>query len=218
MSEKKGLFSELNSIGSGETALKLHKVETHEKTKNRSQEEKVYVVSETKPKTTKKSRITGESKKELKDNKWYVENFEGKHDIVVEVTSPKEAVYIRMCDNSSITIKGKLNSVVFDNCQKANLVFDSIVASCEVVNCKSVKIQVLGTVPTVLIDKTDGGIVYLSKESLKTQIISSKSSELNVSVPVGEDDQKELPIPEQFLTQYDEKTEKLVTTFNSHLG
>jgi hypothetical protein len=43
--------------------------------------------------------------------------------------------------------------------------------------------QVLGRCPTVSIDKTDGFIVYLSKDSLGCEIVSAKSSEMNVAIP-----------------------------------
>lgn len=42
--------------------------------------------------------------------------------------------------------------------------------------------------PTVSIDKTDGCQMYLSKESLGVEIISSKSSEMNVSIPLDNGD------------------------------
>jgi adenylyl cyclase-associated protein len=42
---------------------------------------------------------------------------------------------------------------------------------------------VLGKVPTISIDKTDGCQMYLSAESLDVEIISSKSSEMNVLFP-----------------------------------
>lgn len=45
----------------------------------------------------------------------------------------------------------------------------------------------LGKVPTVSIEKTDGCQVYLSKDSLETSFISAKSSEMNVAVPSGPD-------------------------------
>ena len=48
-------------------------------------------------------------------------------------------------------------------------------------------IQVLGKVPTISIDKTDGCQMYLSKDSIATEIISAKSSEMNVLIPNGED-------------------------------
>lgn len=41
----------------------------------------------------------------------------------------------------------------------------------------------MGKVPTISINKTDGCHVYLSNDSLKCEIISAKSSEMNVLVP-----------------------------------
>ena len=41
----------------------------------------------------------------------------------------------------------------------------------------------MGTVPTISIDKTDGCLVYLSKESLSAEIVTAKSSEMNILVP-----------------------------------
>ncbi len=46
----------------------------------------------------------------------------------------------------------------------------------------------MGKVPTISINKTEGCYVYLSKDSLGCEIISAKSSEMNVLVPEGEDD------------------------------
>ena len=43
--------------------------------------------------------------------------------------------------------------------------------------------QVTGKVPTVSIDKTDGCMVYLSKGSINAEIVSAKSSEMNILVP-----------------------------------
>lgn len=48
--------------------------------------------------------------------------------------------------------------------------------------------QVLGKVPTISINKTEGCHVYLSKDSLDCEIVSAKSSEMNILVPDGEDD------------------------------
>jgi hypothetical protein len=44
-------------------------------------------------------------------------------------------------------------------------------------------VQVNGKVPTISIDKTDGCQVYLSKESMTADIISAKSSEMNILLP-----------------------------------
>ena len=45
-----------------------------------------------------------------------------------------------------------------------------------------------GAAPIVSIDKTDGFQLYLSKESLDCQIVSAKSSEMNILVPNDDGD------------------------------
>uniref|UniRef100_A0A8C5PX42 Adenylyl cyclase-associated protein n=1 Tax=Leptobrachium leishanense TaxID=445787 RepID=A0A8C5PX42_9ANUR len=62
--------------------------------------------------------------------------------------------------------------------------------------------QVLGKVPTISINKTDGCHVYLSKGSLTCEIVSAKSSEMNILVPGKDGDFSEFPVPEQFKTVY----------------
>lgn len=57
----------------------------------------------------------------------------------------------------------------------------------------------MGKVPTISINKTDGCHVYLSKSSLKCEIVSAKSSEMNILVPTEEGDfvSKVLCLPER---------------------
>ena len=43
----------------------------------------------------------------------------------------------------------------------------------------------MGKCPTVSIDKTDGCQVFLSKDSLKAEIVTAKSSEMNICIPKG---------------------------------
>lgn len=66
--------------------------------------------------------------------------------------------------------------------------FDECVAVMECINCQSVQVQVTQKVPTVSIDKCDGVQVYLSKDSLATEIVTAKSSEMNISVPQEDGD------------------------------
>ena len=49
-------------------------------------------------------------------------------------------------------------------------------------------VQVMGKVPTISINKTDGCHVYLSKDSLSCEIVSAKSSEMNILVPGNDGD------------------------------
>lgn len=41
----------------------------------------------------------------------------------------------------------------------------------------------MGAMPIITIDKTDGCQVYLSKDSLNAEIVTSKISEVNILVP-----------------------------------
>ena len=55
-----------------------------------------------------------------------------------------------------VQVKGKLNAITIDQCSKTGVVFQDLVASCELVNSSSLQVQVTGLVPTVAIDKCDG--------------------------------------------------------------
>ncbi|XP_067867384.1 adenylyl cyclase-associated protein 1 [Heterodontus francisci] len=148
---------------------------------------------------------------ELEGKKWRVENQENASNLVIQDTELKHVAYVYKCAHSTLTIKGKVNSITLDNCKKLGLVFEDVVGIVEIINCKDVKIQVMGKVPTISINKTDGCHIYLSKESLSCEIISAKSSEMNVSVPV-KDDFVENPIPEQYKTVWNgNKLETTVT-------
>ncbi|XP_013861272.1 adenylyl cyclase-associated protein 2 [Austrofundulus limnaeus] len=146
---------------------------------------------------------------ELEGKKWRVENFEQKHDLLIEETELKQVVYVFSCNNSTLQIRGKINSIIIDNCKKLGLVFENAVGIVEVINSKAVQLQVLGTVPTISVNKTEGCQIYLSKDALSCDIVSAKSSEMNVLIPEGDDDYREFPIPEQFKTVWDGS--KLVT-------
>merc|ERR1712077_56522 len=119
----------------------------------------------------------------------------------MEIDNPEtnQSVYVYKCEGSTLKVNGKVNNIVVDGCKKVAVVFDNVVSSCEFINCQSVQMQVLGKVPTISIDKTDGCQMFLSKESLGTEIITAKSSEMNVMIPTG-DEFVEQPVPEQFKT------------------
>ena len=46
---------------------------------------------------------------------------------------------------------------------------------------------------------TDGVQLFLSEASVALDLITAKSSEINVNIPIGDGDWKELVIPEQFV-------------------
>lgn len=153
---------------------------------------------------------------ELEGKKWRVENQEGAPNIVISDTELKQVVYVYKCVKSTLHIKGKINSITLDNCKKLALVFEQVVGIVEIINSQAIQVQVIGKVPTISINKTDGCQIYLSRSCLDCEIVSAKSSEMNVLVPTDTGDFNEFPIPEQFKTVWN--GQKLVTTVTEIAG
>lgn len=145
---------------------------------------------------------------ELEGKKWRVEYQEDRNDLVIPQTELKQVAYIFNCNKSTLQMKGKINSIIIDNCKKFGLVFDNVVGIVEVINSKDIQMQVMGKVPTISINKTEGCHIYLSEDALDCAIVSAKSSEMNVLIP-QDGDYREFPVPEQFKTAWDGS--KLVT-------
>lgn len=147
---------------------------------------------------------------ELQNNKkWVVEYQKGNNEIVLDNVNMRQTAYIYKCENSTVQVKGKINSITLDSCKKVGLVYEDVVSTVDIVNCQSVQCQSQGVVPTIAVAKTDGCQVYLCEKSLNAEIVTSKSSEMNVLVPSA-NGFDEMAIPEQFKTVYDGK--KLVTS------
>ena len=106
----------------------------------------------------------------------------------IESGSVQQTVYIYKCNNSTVRIKGKVNAITMDSCKKCGVVFEDCVAAFEVINCQSMQAQTTGKVNTISIDKTDGAQVYLSEACIGADIITAKSSEMNIMVPNKDDE------------------------------
>ena len=81
-----------------------------------------------------------------------------------------------------------------------SLVIDSLVSSVDVIKTPKFEMQVLGTLPTIMLDQVDGASLYLSKETAEiTEVFTSKCSAVNINVPPAEeeDDYRECAVPEQ---------------------
>lgn len=217
--KKANLFAELNK--GGDITKGLKKVTNDMKNKNRTDISSVVPASASAPKETKapsKNAAPAKPPKlQLDGLKWNIENQVNNREIVISETEPKQTCYIYKCKNSVIQIKGKINAIVLDSCDKTAVVFENLVSTCDVVNCNSVEVQALGKVPSISIDKTSGCQVHLSKEAIDTEIYTSKSSEMNVSIPnrKEDDDPIEIAVPEQYRTVV--KDFKLVTECSSHV-
>ncbi len=147
------------------------------------------------------------------------ENYE-KHAEPIEIeVSMSQSVLISKCNHTTIILKGKANAVTIENTQRLSLVVDSLVSTVDVVKSSNFALQVLGQLPTIMLDQLDGAQVYLSKESISTRIFSSKASSINVNVLAGDDDDYvEIPLPYQICSQYDEKKREMVNEIVEHSG
>lgn len=125
------------------------------------------------------------------------------------------SILISRCKNTTIRINGKANALSLDNSSRTSLIIDSLVSSVDVIKCPNFALQVLGTLPTILLDQVDGATVYLSKESLNTEVFTSKCSSININLPT-EDDYVENPIPEQIRSYIQDG--KVVSEIVEHAG
>jgi len=210
------------SLNKGENVTSgLKKVTDDMKTKNRTDKTSVVPAEVSAKKETgaapKAATKVKPPKFGLDGNKWSVENFVDKKDIVISETESRHTVYIYGLTNSTVQVKGKVNSVAIDNCKRTAVVVENVISGVEVVNGTSIEVQITGRAPSVAIDKTSGMQLYLSKDGLDTEIVTSKISEMNVLLPVeGQDDLVELPVPEQYKTWV--RGGKLVTETVQHSG
>eukprot|EP00010_Vexillifera_abyssalis_P009407 CAMPEP_0201545600 /NCGR_PEP_ID=MMETSP0173_2-20130828/2057_1 /ASSEMBLY_ACC=CAM_ASM_000268 /TAXON_ID=218659 /ORGANISM="Vexillifera sp., Strain DIVA3 564/2" /LENGTH=490 /DNA_ID=CAMNT_0047954035 /DNA_START=16 /DNA_END=1488 /DNA_ORIENTATION=+ len=217
----KGLFAELNKGGAVTTGLKkvTKDMQTHKNPNLRAGG----TVKST-PKKTAPARKWGgaaSSKKydpvfELQGNKWVVEHHTNNKEIIISDTEVKHTVYLYRLEGCVVKVDGaKVNAITFDSCKRTGVVFNNVVSGVEVINCSRVDVQTTGAVPNFAIDKSSGVQVYLSKDAVNAQIVTSKSDSVNVLVPTEDgQDIKEFPVPEQFLTVY--KDGALHTTTVQH--
>jgi adenylyl cyclase-associated protein len=123
-------------------------------------------------------------------------------------------VYAYNCHNSTLKVVGKVNAITIDGCKKFGLLIDNVVSTLDTVNSQRIQIQITGNCPTAVIDKTDGYQLYLSKASEDIEILSAKSSEMNVLALNKEGEYFEMAMCEQFKTYF--KEGKLVTSAVEH--
>ncbi|KAL3418319.1 Adenylyl cyclase-associated protein [Phlyctema vagabunda] len=141
--------------------------------------------------------------KKLDGNKWFIENYDNESSPIEIEATLSQSILISRCNKTTVMVKGKANAISIDNSPRLSLVVESLVSSIDVIKCSNFALQVLGQLPTILMDQVDGAQVYLGKDSLKTEVFSSKSSGINLNIidtAVEDGDYKEVPLPEQIRT------------------
>ena len=162
--------------------------------------------------------VKKEGKKELDGNKWLIENFDSPSMPIEVQVSQTQSILISRCKNTTIILKGKANAVSIDNSIRTQLLVETLISSVDVIKSPNFAIQVTGSLPTIMMDQVDGASVYLGKESLHTEVFTSKCSSVNIVLPPSgdDDDSVECPLPEQLRTFI--KDGKLVSEIVEHAG
>lgn len=81
------------------------------------------------------------------------------------------------------TVNDDVLTVDAVNCTKTAVLVESVISAVAVTNSPSFALQVTGTCPTIQVDKTDSGQIYLGKECIDVEIFTAKCSAINVSLP-----------------------------------
>ncbi|KAH8659289.1 adenylate cyclase associated N terminal-domain-containing protein [Tricladium varicosporioides] len=156
--------------------------------------------------------------KKLDGNKWIIENYDNESQPIEIEASISHSILISRCSKTTIMVKGKANAISVDNSPRLSLIVESLVSSIDVIKASNFALQVLGTLPTILMDQVDGAQVYLGKDSMNTEVFSSKCSGINLNIIEGEDeDYKEIALPEQIRT-YIGKNGKVASEIVEHAG
>ncbi|KAG4414093.1 hypothetical protein IFR04_012794 [Cadophora malorum] len=159
--------------------------------------------------------------KRLDGNKWIIENYDNESAPVKIEATMSQSILISRCNKTTIMVTGKANAISIDNSPRLSLVIESLVSSIDVIKSSNFALQVLGTLPTVIMDSVDGAQIYLGKESMQTEVFTSKCSGVNLNIISGDDeedeDYKEVPLPEQLRT-YITEDGKIETEIVEHAG
>ncbi len=149
------------------------------------------------------------------------ENYDGESAPIEVEAEINHSILISRCNKTTVIIKGKANAISIDNSPRLSLIIDSLVSSIDVIKSTNFALQVLGTLPTILMDSVDGATIYLSKDSLGTEVFSSKCAGINLNIPESTEDEdadyKECPLPEQIRT-FIGKDGKVASEIVEHAG
>merc|ERR1712190_644983 len=217
-----GMAAVMGDLSKGLSVTKgMKKVTKDMKTKNRKDRVGKVTVKKAAPK--KKRKKFGDPQTKFMGGRWMVENYEAEAGLItLEKANLKSNVFITMCDEMTVQIPGKVKAITIDNCVKVRVFVQDVVSTVEMVNSKSVMVVVQkdGKVPSFAIDKCESPQIILSRSAYAANpdIYSSNVTAMNVEIPgaTDDDDNKEFPVPEQFLTKINPETGEMTTTPTSH--
>jgi adenylyl cyclase-associated protein len=120
----------------------------------------------------------------------------------------QQRIVISNCSESVIQIRGKCTAISVENVNRVGIVvYDPIVSTIEILNSTRSQVQLNSICPIMTVDNSEGIQLFLSVESIsKFELLTCKSNEINIyrQERVGDDYSKEVPVPEQFRSYFDE--------------
>ena len=90
----------------------------------------------------KKTHLPQSSIGELEGKRWVVQGMKDQKNLVLKDVQMNQGVLVHNCHNCSIEINNKVNQITIESCSDLCLTLDAVISSCEIINCKSVKVQV----------------------------------------------------------------------------
>ena len=138
-------------------------------------------------------------RKELEGNKWLIENYDNPNQMLEIDAAISHSILVSRCAKTAIRIIGKANAISLDNCSSCSLIIDSLVSAVDVIKSPKFEMQVLGALPTIMLDQVDSAAIYLGRQSLNTEVFTSLCTGININLPGAreDDDYVERPLPEQ---------------------
>lgn len=160
--------------------------------------------------------------RELKPpNNWYVQNFSNESvSFSAEEAEMKSCFFIENCKNTRVEIsKSKIKNVIVSRCEKLQLILKDCISGVEIMNSKNVDLHVLGWCPSIAVDASQAVAIVLNGDNKNTDIVSSKTNQLNIAYTLPENEQsvtawlmqKDFPVCEQFITRWNDKLQKFET-------
>ena len=132
-------------------------------------------------------------------------------DKMLHVQDSRQRVRVLDCNGINLHIHGrKMKAILIENCVNVNVIFDSVITTCDITGCQNVGLQVTGLCPTLSFNNTDRVTVWLTREGMKvSNFVTNKSSNILISVPTQDDlhpwDRKEVLLPAQYVHKFHEK-------------
>lgn len=199
----------------------LKKVEKHQRNKYSGEKISGKVSGGPKKAKIKKKK---ESKMTKRAQKWYFEDYQNQDLVTIDDSkkhSKEHGFYFVAGVNTNFRIGlEKLKSVELDSCRRTQVEINaSIISTVEMVNCKNTTVWIMNKVGAIAIDKCDSPKLVFNKTSWpddpkeRPNIVYSNCTAANIILPDGDDDTKEIALPEQFIfTGANEHGKAVVTT------